>query len=304
MTRFSSVLWEQPAHTITPAEFQAVMHQHGYAVARSVQHNLEDFFHFTNQFGEDFVERGFGLKKSLIVSGNSGRMEAEQYPSIFTETGPEHLHESPLHGELHFLQLSPPKIFWAFCEIASDPPGRLQICDGKQLFESLPAKIQAYLLSHKVMYLRQHAADLWPKIYDTDDFDSVQEYCLQQGYDVDLMSDGSVQTRFYKSALNACEDSYAFINNILPFGLRQVREPDATKARICLEDGDLFPSQWIEMIWDLAQKQAFWWYWQQGDFIMIDNTRYMHGREKLTTTGRKILVRMSQVKQQAASLVV
>jgi len=286
-------VWASHASAVDTADFCQKVLAHGYAVVRCAEHSIQDYVAFSDAIGHDFVVQGKKSGQRRLVGGNSGRSTIEQIPGLFNETGPEQLHEAPLHGELYFHHQSPPQVLWAYCHVAGNQPGRLHLCDGVKLFEALPATSQDFLQTHRIMYTRHHDSENWQKIYQTTDLDEVRSYLQQHGIELDALPDGSIRTRFVCQPLWPYAGRLSFINNIIPFARRQIYTPDATRSRVCLENGELFPAELLQQIWELALQVGEYWYWERGDILLVDNTRVMHGREALSETGREIYVRLS-----------
>lgn len=275
-----------------PAEILKNLKQKGYAAFRRPGAQIVDFLALTDTLSTGFTESR--PSEPSLTGGNSGRHTVAGVHSLFIETGREQLHEVPLHGELYFHHLRPPKYLWAYCSLAGSEPGELLLCDGVTLYAALPAAIQSLLAREPVMYLRRHERSVWQALYQTDQIERVEAFLKSEGIEMSLIENGGIETRFLSSALRTVDGAPAFVNNILPFGLRQLREPHKTQARICLANGELFPEGMLREIWARAQQLSFSWTWQQGDMLLIDNVRMMHGRASIKQPGREILVRMAQ----------
>ena len=59
-----------------------------------------------------------------------------------------------------------------------------------------------------------------------------------------------------------------------------------------LEDGSRIPEDVIEEVKEVSEGLTVDLPWQPGDFVMVDNTRMMHGRREFTGEGREVYVRM------------
>lgn len=289
-------VWQTPAAEVDTETFCQQVLAHGYAAIRWPDHQTADYVAFSDAIGHDFVVQGTGAGQRRLVGGNSGRYTIDNIPGLFIETGPGQLHEAPFHGELYFHHRKPPQALWAYCHTQGTQPGRLQLCDGIKLFEALPAQIQRFLQTERIMYVRHHDAADWQRIYHTQDLDEVSSYLDQHGIAMDVLPDSAIRTRFVCSALWPHGERLSFINNIIPFARRQINTPEATRARVCLESGVEFPADIFQVIWQTALDITEYWYWQRGDILLVDNTRTLHGREALSETGREIFIRASQAR--------
>lgn len=289
-------VWTRHASEIDHQELCQSVLEHGFAVVRHPDNQVKDYVELSDAIGHQFVVQGTGAGQQRLVGGNSGRFTIDNIPGLFIETGPGHLHEAPLHGELYFHHQDPPQVLWGYCHVSTGAPGRLHLCDGVALFEHLPVDVQDFLKHNEIMYTRHHEAEVWPQIYHSHDLDEVRQYLQASGIEMDALPDGSIRTRFTCRPLWPHGERLSFVNNILPFGRRQYLTPEATRSRVCLANGELFPQDIWQQIWDAAWEIGEFWYWQQGDIIVVDNTRVMHGREQLSEEGREIFIRLSHAR--------
>jgi hypothetical protein len=56
-----------------------------------------------------------------------------------------------------------------------------------------------------------------------------------------------------------------------------------------LDDGQVVPDEWVESVRQVAAPITYALQWQRGDILIVDNSRFMHGRrEILNPAERKI----------------
>lgn len=284
----------QPTHLQAPAaELREHLLNQGAVLLR--QYSLSDFMTLTNRYGRDFITSASNQQSQqpqLAISGNSGRKCVQDCPSLFLATGSSLLKGLPLHGELYYQSLQPPELLWFYCVEADSPVSGTWICDGQRLFETLPSAIQDLLLQHTVVYTRTLTRDYWPKAYGTADFEALSAFLQPLGIQADIQPNGELQTRFSASPLRWSHNQPVFINNILPFGLREHEEPDS-RARVRLDDGRAIPLQTLLTIQALADRIKHEHHWQAGDILLIDNRWMLHGRGPLSAGLRQLYLRMS-----------
>jgi hypothetical protein len=103
----------------------------------------------------------------------------------------------------------------------------------------------------------------------------------------------------------ACRDSQygghrAFINNILTMTWWELH---GVRHRIVrLEDGTPIPDAILDELRRIEAEITVPIAWQPHDLVMIDNTRYLHGRRAFTDKRREIYVRLSQGMRPIAGL--
>jgi alpha-ketoglutarate-dependent taurine dioxygenase len=255
--------------------------------------DLESFCRFSERLGEDFVTIGEGPG---IVGGNSGRRSIDGYDGLFSVSGTSdsgYGHDVPLHGELYFHHRNPPDLLWFFCEKPATSGGETLLSDGAAIYAALPEEIKSALGSREIRYERNHDEATWKRLYRTGSLVVLKKFCRDNGIALTVNPDGGVTTRFTCSALRTFQGRTVFINNLLPFALRHIREPERTRAAVCFADGERIPRAWVFAIEKIANDRAHPHAWQAGDVAVIDNRRTLHGRHAVTDPTRSIYVRMS-----------
>ncbi|MEM8955398.1 MAG: TauD/TfdA family dioxygenase [Verrucomicrobiota bacterium] len=282
-----------PLSAVDHASLKSDLTRDGAVLLRDQNADLAAFASFSDSLGADFVAPGEGLR---IVGGNSGRKNINGYKGLFTVSGTSQSgygHEVPLHGELYFHSHHPPDLLWFFCKNPSQSGGETLLCDGVELFEHLPTDLQAALQTRDIEYERNHDQSTWTRLYKTDCVETLEEYCRESDIALQLNSDGGITTRFRCSPLRQKNGRTAFINNFLPFALRQMREPERTNARIRFADGETIPEPWVLAIEAVAAELSVPVAWEKGDVAIVDNHRTLHGRQAVTDPDRDVYVRMS-----------
>jgi len=56
-----------------------------------------------------------------------------------------------------------------------------------------------------------------------------------------------------------------------------------------LDDGNAVPDSWLEAIRDTGETLKAEVAWRPGDVLMLDNTRFMHGRTAITDPGERLI---------------
>lgn len=290
----------QTLASLAPSVLKALLLEHGAVLIRSQassRNDVEAFLNFSQnavqQWGQ-FIEQGSGSQQQRSIGGNSGRSCVQGLSSLFTTTGAYAPHPVPLHGELYFQQLRPPEMLWFYCQQPPQRGGETLLCDGERIFAGLPADTQAVLSSRKLVYQRHLDAQVWPRLYGTEERAELSAYLSAQGYTLDWLEDGSVRTQFTSPAVLQRDGRPVFINNLLPFGLRQWQTPNQTRARIYWEgDSEPLPEALVLQIEAVAQALTLALAWEPGDIVVVDNTRMLHGRHEVQGSEREIYVRMN-----------
>jgi hypothetical protein len=265
----------------------------GVVVLRNANCGRDDFIRLSDRVGTDFVAVEEGADRGRMGGGYSGRDIVDGIKSLFSVTGKAFSHGVPLHGELYFQQPDPPHLIWFYCQRPSRSGGQTLFCDGQSLYTALPLSIRQRLLGARLVYSRRLDADVWPAFFGTDDPAGVTAHCRIRNTGVLFNEDGSVTTKFLSPAIRLRRGGPAFINNLLPFALREIHTPDETRARVRLESGEPIPAAEILEIESIAASLTMALDWQAGDIAIVDNTRVLHGRNPVMDVEREIHVRIS-----------
>lgn len=284
----------QSAKTVDRPSLLRELAASGAVLLRHRDTSVRDFMRFSDSLGSNFVSLD---NDQYIIGGNSGRQCVAGRDSLFTASGTSssgYGHEVHLHGELYFHHRSPPEVLWFYCNRPAVSGGETVLCDGAELFDALPREIQTALWTRDVQYERNHDAATWRRLYRTDSIETVKDYCRKSGIEIAVHPDGGITTRFTCSPVRREGGGTVFINNLLPFALRMIREPERTRASVRFSDGEAIPSDWVLDINDVAHGIARPIRWQAGDIAIVDNRRIMHGRRAVTDNERTVYVRMSE----------
>lgn len=193
------------------------------------------------------------------------------------------------NGNLPFL----PELQFFFCEVASKKAGKTTFCDGYDVWRDLPGEVQNLFINKKLKYERNIPEHLWKKYLAAEleiDIEKVGENELKfveqivEGQTYKLNSDGSVHSTYIIPAVNTTKFSrkLAFANSLLGPSFNY------EKPKITFDDNTEIPGKILQIIKETTEKHTHEIDWKDGDMIVIDNTRVMHGRRKLENEPRQI----------------
>jgi hypothetical protein len=211
----------------------------------------------------------------------------------------------PLHREGSYAPLCPDLLAF-YCVKPAAEDGETLVCDGVRLRESLPDRVrdftdgtmlrwtwtapperwQAMLASRTpaeaTARLNRMAAALpaWEKL----SFE-FQGDTLQGAFETPCI----IPTRW--GALKA------FSNSLLIYHFRQKSEYFAKDLlRVTTIDGDPLPDDVLSEVSARAREVTVGVTWQPGDMLIVDNSRFMHGRNGFADPSRKVLIRMGHAR--------
>lgn len=185
----------------------------------------------------------------------------------------------PLHPELSREPWKPDTAFFACLE----PPsagGETTVCDGVALAAALPEPVRAGFAGRRLL----HLMPTWPGLFEfwlgTPDPDAAQlaEPPPSCPYSFVTLRTGQIVRCFSRPALHRpmFSDQPAF-GNFLLFA----RYHGGRRDFPLLDDFTLVPDAWTEAAQARGESLTYAHRWQRGDILMLDNTRFMHGRRAI-----------------------
>lgn len=173
------------------------------------------------------------------------------------------------------------------CLSAPSVGGRTTICDGVALNRALPEVVRSGLAGRRLVYVMP----TWPALL---------EYWLGSGEPDDALLSSPPQScpyrferrgdrvvrYFSRPALHRPMfiDAPAF-GNFLLFARFNNNRTDFP----LLDDGTSVPEVWLQSIKSAGDRIATEISWQSGDVLMLDNTRFMHGRTAIVDGGTRLV---------------
>lgn len=192
----------------------------------------------------------------------------------------------PLHPELSREPWKPDLCFF-HCINAPRAGGETTYCDGVDLVRRLPAPVRAALEHRTLLYIQPAPPailDFWLGTPQPDDAQLAHPpaHCP---YRFRRLEGGTVRT-FTAPALHRTllGDELAF-GNFLLFA-RQYLHNDHVPL---FDDGSIIPDWIVAAIQAAADPITFPVDWQSGDILILDNSRFMHGRNAILRPGERLI---------------
>jgi alpha-ketoglutarate-dependent taurine dioxygenase len=184
----------------------------------------------------------------------------------------------PLHPELSREPWRPDICLFA-CIKAPDHGGETTVCDGVDLVKHLPPELVAAMIQRNIFYFQQASRDALEFWLGTpnptaDQLENPPEECPYF-----FVEDGDRVIRGFGRPLLQkpfFSDEPAFANFLL--FARDYRKVDNFPV---LDDGSSVPDEWMAAVRDAAAEITYDVSWQVGDLLILDNSRYMHGRRAI-----------------------
>jgi alpha-ketoglutarate-dependent taurine dioxygenase len=258
---------------VDSAAIVALYKEHGALLLRGFRADIGDFGSFARQFCSTSVFNESPGRQPMDPDRNVHTVDAGSRPFA-------------LHPELSREPWKPDAAFFG-CMIAPREGGSTTICDGVELVRALPDDLRRALEGRRLLYVKP----TWPALLHfwlgTAEPSDAQIARPPSGCPYQFRRiDGHVFRFFTRPALHRPMfiDAPAF-GNFLLFARFNNKRPDHP----ILDDGRQVPEEWLQAIKAIGDKLSVPIVWQEGDVVMLDNTRFMHGRTAITDPGERLI---------------
>ena len=264
------------AHPIAPdeigeADFIDCYKTYGALLLSGFSVNIETFNSFTRKFCTGAVFNESRNREVLdpthnIQSVNSG-------PAAFA-----------LHPELSREPWRPDVcIFWCISPPTSG--GETTICDGVEIVRRMPPSLRAAFTNRRLLYRRQATPEelaYWLKtpIPSEDQWRNPPAGCPYRF----TMQDGRLFREFSRPALHKpMFHSERAFGNFLLFA----RYMHGHRHSPGFENGEIVPDEIVAAVKAIGDELSVPISWKAGDIVVIDNSRFMHGRNAIQDPSRR-----------------
>jgi len=265
---------ERAITDLDPAAIIDLYKSHGAILFRGFGVDVGYFGRFVRQFCT-----------TSVTNESAGRRAIDADANIHTVDGG--VSEFSLHPELSREPWKPDVAFFG-CLEAPSFGGRTTICDGVALAREMSAPVRRALADRRLLYLKP----TWPTLL---------EYWLGTATPTDRQlaappagcpyqfrrdPENGIVAFFSRPALHRpmFVDVPAF-GNFLLFA----RFNHGRRDHPVLDDGSLVPEAWLRDIKATGDRLSVAIDWQRGDLLMLDNTRFMHGRTAILDPGERLI---------------
>lgn len=259
---------------LDPAAVRAAYRAHGALLLRGFSATLAQLAPFCGQFC-----------RTAVVNDSPGRALLDPDNAIYAVNGGTEAFA--LHPELSREPWKPDLALFA----CLSPPGRggqTTLCDGIALARALPDAVRQGLAGRRLVYV----SPTWPELLrfwlgraDPDDA-LLRAPPVGCPYQFLRTRDGQVVRMFSRPALHRpmFAEGPAF-GNFLLFARFNNHRGDFP----LLDDFQPVPEAWLQAIRAAGDALSVAVDWQQGDVLMLDNTRFLHGRTAVTDPAERVI---------------
>lgn len=262
------VLTEVPAQRV-----QQLFMEHGALLLRGFPERLDDFRAFASQFCV-----------SSVFNESPDRLLLDDAHNIQSVNGGSDAF--PLHPELSREPWKPDVCFF-YCLTPPREGGETTICDGIALARALPPELAAALAQRRLLYIQPAPPELLAFWLGTSDPSDTELAAPPRHCPYIFRRAGNHIVRiFTRPALHKpmFSDDLAF-GNFLLFARYFLGRPGFP----VLDNGQPVPDSWMEAIRQVSEALTVPIAWQQGDLLMLDNSRFMHGRRAILDTQERLI---------------
>jgi len=195
-----------------------------------------------------------------------------------------------LHGEMYHGP-DAPEVIWFFCEYPALIGGETTLADAHRLYNELPLKVREIFDTKKLKYRHCDPPQVWQPRYGTH---SIKEAVniLKQSDGVENLNCDEKDNIIYDYITSAVRTSKydgkkVFLNNLFitrnpANSLKQEMLPNQVPKRrvveVEFEDDTPLTDELLLEVFNAGTRITQDIIWQPKDFVMVDNTRLLHGR--------------------------
>ncbi|MFE4425133.1 TauD/TfdA family dioxygenase [Streptomyces sp. NPDC056817] len=189
-----------------------------------------------------------------------------------------------------------PDLLWFHCVKAASSGSQTTVCDGYRVWDALSERAKELFAGQPISYTRTVPAELWRRLaaFLAGDGRSPGEATVADLYaqanpgskvEFTELADGSLHYSFQVFAAHPTKWSTrtAWANSLLGPSYNY------ESPQIRFADGSAIPEDITAEYAEVTERLTEEILWQDGDIVLIDNSRVMHGRRSITDTNRTIL---------------
>jgi hypothetical protein len=229
-----------------------------------------------------FAALGEALCQTSVANESPNRETFDQHASVQSvNLGNQSF---PLHPELAREPWRPDLAMFG-CFVPPSAGGQTNVCDGIAIVENLPDDLRRTLAERELAYIRPASPELLRFWLNTD---TPSDKILAHPPEACPYWFRRAQDRVIRG-FNRPVFEPALFDERPAFGNFLLFARDLLRLRHVpmLDDGTEFPDEWLDIIRSTARKLTYAHKWQAGDVLLLDNSRFMHGRRAIGDTAAR-----------------
>lgn len=189
----------------------------------------------------------------------------------------------PLHPELSREPWKPDAAFF-WCMNPPTQGGETTVCDGVEVVKNLPADVRAAFENRRLLYRQMASPELLQYWFGTTTPDDAALANPSRGCPYKFARlNGGVMRYFTRPALHRpMFTSELAWGNFLLFARGTGR-----KGFPAFDDAQPVPDALLSVVKEVSDRLSAPIQWRKNDIIILDNTRFMHGRNRIIDAGER-----------------
>ena len=260
----------------------------GVILFRGFDFSLESFESFSSIFCHDFHTVGTRVK---LRKHDGDGFSTEVFRNNFSLLA---------HSEGTYRPWPPaPELCFFYCVTPpSEAGGETTLIDGLSFYDRLPIDLRERLMESGVIYQSHWEPARWQAEFGVESSDELKQLlCKFPGVEFRLENE-NLDIRYRADVFKTTSLGKPAFANAMLAHLPYVNHPNYQDNRIYFKpdnqvffgDGQKISDHVITQLIDIHDDILLAHRWQKGDLLLIDNTRFMHGRRMTAVPCERILV--------------
>jgi alpha-ketoglutarate-dependent taurine dioxygenase len=186
-----------------------------------------------------------------------------------------------------------PDVIWFCCGVPAAQGGETLFWDGVKVWQELSVELKQLFTAQKIKFHQKFPAADWKRFLGIGATLADVQRTLNgiPGLSYKINEDQSISIEYICSAVVKTKygNQDAFANSLIA----EYKNP---RGVVTFADGSPISSTAINQIQQVMNNLTEVINWQTGDLVMIDNSRFLHGRRSFTDRNRKIYSLLSYMK--------
>lgn len=186
-----------------------------------------------------------------------------------------------------------PDVIWFCCGVPAAQGGETLYWDGVQVWQELDEELRQLFIAKKIKFFQKFPAADWKRFlgFGATLVDVKRTLNGIPGLTYKINEDQSISIEYVCSAVVKTKYGHqdAFANSLIA----EYKNP---RGVVTFADGSPIPSTVINQIQQVMNNLTEVIPWKGGDLVMIDNSRFLHGRRSFADRNRRIYSLLSYMK--------
>lgn len=273
--------------TLALAGLYSAYKKHGVILLRGGEMTLEKFEEIANYFCDKFHH-----------VGGRAAMRQDQGDGFTTGVWAGNMDKlAHTEGSYRPAIHRPDTAFFCCIVPPSASGGETTLFDGAEMLLHLPKDLVRRFKEQGIIYEMTWGPERWSAEFDVENETQLRKYLARFPEAHYSLDNGTLHLFYSAPAIFSVDGIEAFANGILNH-LPAIDHPAYAHStiytkpsnRVCFGDGEALSSEIYNLLIDAQDKAMYKHQWQKHDVVIINNTRYMHGRTMTTEACERTLI--------------